>query len=163
MSRDNSADGVISRTSETDEPCGYCRQLSRVFFSYNPDANPDICPDCFAVTEEAPGMFTGPSPFPRTHWSVADPTGLNVPPMGLRLGTEDPSRERIADLIRAAVRYGFRAATMNGREPNLDPDALVQNIVVGLLGYWTADGLSSDAWGNPSPVPPQASIDTNDD
>jgi hypothetical protein len=43
---------------------------------------------------------------------------------------------------------------MHGQEMDFDPDALCQNLVVGLLGYHTPDGLTSDTWANPDPVPP---------
>ena len=38
---------------------------------------------------------------------------------------------------------------MNGKEMDFDPGALLQNLVVGMLGYWTENGLSSDEWANP--------------
>jgi hypothetical protein len=60
------------------------------------------------------------------------------------------SREEFAAKIREAGRYAVRSATMNGKDMDFDPDALVQNLVVGMLGYWTNDGLSSDDWANPS-------------
>ena len=49
-----------------------------------------------------------------------------------------------AQAVRAAIKYAIRGATMCGQEMDFDPDAMVQNMIVGLLGYWTADGLSSD-------------------
>lgn len=95
------------------------------------------------------GFATMSFPLPADHWSVVDPDGFNVPPMGLRLGTDAPERDDIAEQIRAAGRYAYRCATMNGKIIDLDPDALVQNLIVGLLGYWTPNGLSSDEWANP--------------
>lgn len=89
-------------------------------------------------------------PLPKDHWSTAP--GFNVPPMPMRMGTDDPGRDIKADQIRAAARYAIRASTMNGQESDFDPDAMVQNFVVGMLGYWTPDGLSSDAWANPPDV-----------
>lgn len=81
------------------------------------------------------------------HWLMAD--GFNVPPMPMRMGTDDPGRDIKADQIRAAAKYAIRASTMNGKEIDFDPDAMVQNFVVALLGYWTPTGLSPDAWANP--------------
>lgn len=40
------------------------------------------------------------------------------------------------DAVVAAVRYAVRAATMNGKELDFDPDALVQNAVVALCGFY---------------------------
>ena len=106
--------------------------------------------DDVVVLPDGSGFATASFPLPQNHWSIQP--GLNVPPMSFRM-IECPQRREMAEKVRAAIRYAYRAATMNGKETDLDPDALVQNAIVGLLGYHTADGLSSDAWANPSPVP----------
>jgi hypothetical protein len=59
------------------------------------------------------------------------------------------TKEEFADKVKAAGRYAVRCATMNGKEMDFDPDALIQNLLVGMLGYWTDNGLSSDEWANP--------------
>jgi len=93
-------------------------------------------------------------PLPDNHWSIQQSEAYEPPPMPFRMGV-GPKRDEWAEKVRAAARYAYRSATMQGREPDLDPDALVQNFVVGLLGYWTVDGLSStDEWANPVPIPP---------
>jgi len=86
-------------------------------------------------------------PLPADHWLTE--RGYNVPPMVFRKGTDDPERQEWAEKIRAAGRYAVRCATINGTENDFDPDALVQNLVVGMLGYWTPDGLSKEADANP--------------
>jgi hypothetical protein len=103
----------------------------------------------------------------------------NVPPMPFRMGEKDVvlfaldegdigsliksgqralpahklTRSQFAKAIRAAGKYAVRCATINGSEMDFDPDALLQNLVVGFLGYWTADGLTGDpedaAWCDP--------------
>jgi len=93
------------------------------------------------------GFSVGSLPLPKDHWLTAE--GYNVPPMPLRMGTDNPMRNRIAEDLRAAGRYAVRGATMNGKEMDFDPDALIQNLIVGFLGYWTPSGLSSDEWANP--------------
>ena len=117
-------------------------------------------------------------PLPKDHWlykgDVENSWGpSNVPPMPFRIGSNDRAvfgkwnwwtrfvwramgrptftREEMADRIRAAAKYAARCATMNGKDMDFDPDALVQNFVIGMLGYWTADGLSSETWANPEP------------
>ena len=97
------------------------------------------------------GFATMSMPLPKDHWSTRE--GHEPPPMAFRMGTSDPRRRAMAHAIREAGRYAYRAATMGGKEPDLDPDALMQNLVVGMLGYWTEDGLTDDSWANPSPVP----------
>lgn len=79
-------------------------------------------------------------PLPANHWLTKP--GYDEPPMGFRKGTDDPERAEWAEKIRAAGRYAMRGATMNGTEDDIDPDALVQNLIVGMLGYFTPDGLS---------------------
>jgi hypothetical protein len=98
------------------------------------------------------GVATGSFSLPDGHWYTAE--GRNVPPMPLRCGEgEGVLRRELEEACRAAARYALRASTMNGWEESFDPDAVVQNFVVGMLGYHTGDGLSSEASQNPSPVP----------
>ena len=58
------------------------------------------------------------------------------PPMPMRVGLGS-KRNELADQVKAAARYAIRASTMNGKEMDFDPDAMVQNMIVGLLGPWT--------------------------
>ena len=92
-------------------------------------------------------------PLPPDHWIYGTGDDCEPPPMPFRIGTADTRRSDLADKIRAAGRYAVRAATLQGKDMDFDPDALIQNLVVGMLGYWTSDGLSTDAWANP-PHPP---------
>jgi hypothetical protein len=88
-------------------------------------------------------------PLPKTHWLYKD-DGFEAPPMPMRMGTDDPGRPDWEAKLRAAGRYAVRSATMNGKEMDFDPDALVQNLITGFLGYYTPDGLSTqDDWANP--------------
>lgn len=105
------------------------------------------------VLPDGSAFATMTMPLPDNHWLYRRPRGdtFEPPPMPFRCG-EGRLRNAIADKIRAAVRYALRASTMNGTEEP-DPDAIVQNVVVGLLGYWSPDGTIEEAWGNPSPVP----------
>ena len=86
------------------------------------------------------GFAVASFPLPEDHWLLAE--GYNKPPMPFQRGTADPARQEWADKIREAGRYAIRASTMNGKEMDFDPDAMLQNFVVGMLGYWTLDGLS---------------------
>jgi len=98
------------------------------------------------------GFATASFPLPKDHWLYAN--GYNVPPMPLRMGCDDPRRQEFNEMVCAAARYAIRASTMNGKHNDFDPDAMVQNMVVGLLGYHTDSGLSDlDDWANPKPVP----------
>jgi len=93
------------------------------------------------------GAFVASYPLPKTHWIYAE--GRDEPPMPMRIGV-GPKREVLEAQIRAAAKFAIRAATMKGTEMDFDPDAMVQNMIIGLLGYWTDDGthggrLPSDA------------------
>lgn len=79
-------------------------------------------------------------PLPKNHWLYVD-TGFEPPPMTHRLGTAHPDRKVWEAKIRAAAQFAVRAATMKGKEMDFDPDAIVQNMIVGMLGYYTPDGL----------------------
>ncbi len=115
------------------------------------------------------GFATMSMPLAQTHWIYekgAD--GFSAPPpMPFRMGSGDHvaiavfpnegwpdrsarlTRDEFAERIREAAKYAVRGATMHGQEMDVDPDALLQNLIVGLLGYWTVDGLSGDALANP--------------
>lgn len=84
------------------------------------------------------GAFVASFPLPKDHWLYDE--GRTEPPMPMRVG-QGAVRDVLARQIQSAARFAVRAATMNGKEKDFDPDALVQNMVVGLLGYWTEDGL----------------------
>lgn len=86
-------------------------------------------------------------PLPSDHWLTAE--GEDIPPMPFRLGTDDSLREWYQGQIVAACRYAVRATTNNGTIADFDPDAMCQNMVVGMLGYHTPNGLSSDESQNP--------------
>lgn len=111
-------------------------------------------------------------PLPETHWIYGDKSKeFEAPPMILRMGHVDSlcvelsdgrvtpqlNKDQVAELIRTAGKYAVRCATMKGKEMDFDPDALLQNLVVAFLGYWTENGFSNDSWANPpiNTEPPQ--------
>ena len=73
---------------------------------------------------------------PKDHW-IYEKSG--EPPAPLRIGICD-RRERMANRIAEAARYAIRGATMSGKAMDFDPDAMVKNFIVGMLGYWSVDG-----------------------
>lgn len=87
------------------------------------------------------GFMTASFPLPKDHWLYSD--GRSEPPMPMRVGV-GRERDELAAQIKAAARYAIRASTMCGKEKDFDPDAMVQNMVVGLLGYWTESGLRGE-------------------
>jgi hypothetical protein len=83
------------------------------------------------------GCFTVSMSLPADHWLTAP-----------RVDGWDSERDCMPDLPRpilthelraqviAAVRYAVRAATRQGQDADFDPDALVQNAVVALCGFY---------------------------
>jgi len=86
------------------------------------------------------GFFTASYPLPKDHW-IYEETG--EPPMPLQMGVS-PDRKEYEALVRLAAYYAIRGATRSGKAMDFDPDALVQDLIVGLFGYHTADGSSHD-------------------
>ena len=109
-------------------------------------------PDEDGVTKLPDGsaFFTASLPLPADHWLYTETEECEPPPMPLRMGTDDPDRQKMNAAVRAAGRYAVRAATNNGKIDDFDPDAMVQNFVVGMLGYHTPNGLSEDDSENPA-------------
>jgi hypothetical protein len=101
------------------------------------------------------GFATASFSLPKDHWLYKE--GHDDPPMPIRMGKGErititwsdgrvaPPRTRaeFAEMVRAVGRYAVRASTMNGKIDDWDPDAVLQNLVVGMLGYWTTDGKES--------------------
>lgn len=110
------------------------------------------------------GFATMSLPLPANHWLMVD--GSNEPPMPFRIGEEENglnvlprirSRQEFAEKLREAAKYAIRASTMNGKIIDFDPDAMLQNFVVGMLGYWTPNALSSlDGDDETTPRPPSS-------
>lgn len=124
------------------------------------------------------GFMVASFPLPETHWiyegdRIETYGTFNTPPMVFKMGAKDKAilvigqsddpndaglpvangitmtKQGFAEAIREAGKYAVRCATMNGKEMDFDPDALLQNLVTGFLGYHTEDGLSDDEWANP--------------
>lgn len=105
------------------------------------------------ILPDGSSFFTASFPLPETHWIYES----NIrPPMPLRMASDE--RHKWHDKVREAIKYAIRGATMCGKENDFDPDALVQNALVGLFGYHTEDGLTDDDWANPKEIPPLVKI-----
>lgn len=107
-----------------------------------------------AILPDGSGFATASFPLPADHWLYFENEHkYEAPPMGMRCGTNHPRYFEMKKMIYEAARYAVKRATMNGKCMDFDPDALVQNMVTGLIGYHTPEGLSQDDWANPDPVP----------
>lgn len=80
------------------------------------------------------GVSTMSFPLKRDHWIYQQ--GQYDPPAGMRTFTDDPMREGMEEAIRAGAEWAIRGTTMSGKDMDFDPDAMVQNLIVGLLGYY---------------------------
>lgn len=74
---------------------------------------------------------------PLNHWLYSQEN--NIPPMPYKMGVVDPRRSEMVQNIRKATKYALRVSTMNG-QTDYDPDAVVQNMVIAMVGYFTLDG-----------------------
>lgn len=91
------------------------------------------------------GVFTGKFELPKDHWIYqSSGDGSGEPPAYMRMGTQSPFRPVFEKAVRAAVKYAVRASTRCGQDKDFDPDALVQNALIGLFGYFTPDGTAGD-------------------
>ncbi len=128
------------------------RQVAREALSAAPAVQPAAQWESVTVLPDGSAFAVMSFPLPKDHWLYAD--GPDAPPMPLRMGVDHPSRKEMVQAVWAAAKYAVRGATMCGKEMDFDPDALCQNMVVGLLGYFTPDGLSHDGSCDPDPAPP---------
>lgn len=78
---------------------------------------------------------------PGNHWLFdRDEDGeIGPPPMGHKLGTENPAYHRWVGRVEEAGRWAFKATVKSSTDP-VDPDALIANLVIGLLGFPTPTG-----------------------
>lgn len=89
------------------------------------------------VLPDGSGFFTASLPLPAEHWLYAprndgwDSERDCNPELPHPILTHTQRAEVVA-----AIRYAVRAATMQGTETDFDPDALVQNAVVALCGFY---------------------------
>lgn len=105
-------------------------------------AMPEL-PDGATVLPDGSAFAIASFPLPANHWLYA--------PREYRDGEEDPielpspilSHQAHGDVVRAAIRYAVRGATMCGKEPDFDPDALVQNAIYALCGPFGGAALQS--------------------
>lgn len=86
------------------------------------------------------GFATMSFDLPKDHWLYQE--NYDPPPAPFLMGTDNPLRDHLAKAIRQAGIYAIRATTNSGKIDDYDPDAWLQNLVVGMLGYWTPDGHS---------------------
>lgn len=88
------------------------------------------------VLPDGSSFFIGARPLPGDHWLLAPRDGWD----SVRdVYSDCPApilNHAMRDAVVAAVRYAVRGATMCGKDPDWDPDALVQNAVVALCGLY---------------------------
>ncbi len=99
---------------------------------------PRQCPDgvplkTAGVLPDGSGFATASLPLPTDHWVYLD-TG--EPPGAYKAARALPDLYKQHALnVKLAARYAVRCATRSGKDADIDPDALVQAMIVGLFGY----------------------------
>ena len=107
--------------------------------------------DNCTILPDGSAFAVGSFPLPQDHWLYA--------PHEYEPGADEP-KELLAPILThaqrnevvAAVRYAVRGATMCGKEPDFDPDALVQNAVYALCGSFGHTALATTAQAAPVAV-----------
>ena len=106
--------------------------------------NANAAPDKCTVLPDGSAFAAASYPLPKDHWLYA--------PREYEPGAEEPKElphpiltHAFRAEVVAAVRYAIRGATMCGKEPDFDPDALVQNAVYALCGPYGKAALSTAA------------------
>jgi len=74
-------------------------------------------------------------PLPRNH-CIFQKAG--EPPAPLQT-VSNKARMEMEASFKEAIRWAIRASTMSGKDMNFDPDAMIQNMSVGLFGYLPKD------------------------
>lgn len=92
------------------------------------------------------GFATMSFPLREDHWLYElDEHGHSPrPPYHLLAPAQSKARQYLEPLMMDAVKYGVKCATMNGREDDFDPDALVGQARNGMFGLHTDTGLCRD-------------------
>lgn len=100
--------------------------------------------ESLSILPDGSGSAVVSYPLPLDHWiyETNEYGFCGEPPMPMRMGTSNPEREKMAKMLRKAGKYAVKVATNCGKDMDFDPDALVNCLIVGLLGYYTEDGLS---------------------
>lgn len=94
-----------------------------------------------AKLPDGSGFATLSMPLPADHWLYKKRETMD-PPAPLRLGSNHPLRALLGQMIEDALKYAYKASSSDGKIDDIDPDALLQNMNVGMFGYWTEDGFS---------------------
>lgn len=101
-----------------------------------------MCVTDITRLSDGSGFFTLELPLPDDHWLFQAQETLE-PPMPMRCGTDNPKRKNLENALREAGKYALLASITSPNEVGFDPDAFLQNLIVGMLGYHTPDGLST--------------------
>lgn len=92
------------------------------------------------VLNDGSAFYTESFPLPKEHWLYK---GVEKPMVAMRMGSEVPLRHTMERYIRDALKYSLCVNTKNGTDMDFDPDALVTETIIALLGFYTPDGTSN--------------------
>lgn len=99
------------------------------------------------VLPDDSAFFTTETPLPKDHWLYSE---AGTPPMLLGRGVDDPEiRAELQEAVRQGVQYSLKVSGLDGSE-SVDPDAIVQNAIIGIVGYFTPDGTNTTSYLKPA-------------
>lgn len=106
------------------------------------------------VLSDGSAFFTAKFPLPKDHW-IYDEVHC-VPEKYLRCGTDNKLlRLELVGAVKLAARLAIKQCTDHGKDMDFDPDALVQALIVNMVGHNTPDGLTYQTNDDPNPALPQ--------
>lgn len=80
-----------------------------------------------------PPFTTASMSLPSDHW-IYEPEEDGPPAIKV---SDEAKKDQLRKVVAKAARNAIRAATMSGKEPDFDPDALVQNLLVQMIGPYS--------------------------
>ena len=99
-------------------------------------AQPEQEPDVVTILPDGSAFGVMSFPLPDDHWIYAPNEYRNGEYKPIDLPKPILTHAMRGSVV-AAVRYAVRGATMQGKETDFDPDAIVQNAVYALCGPYT--------------------------
>ena len=96
----------------------------------------------WGILPDGTGFAVMDLPLPKDHWIYQEVNGDTDPPAPMRMGVENPLRKPLEKALESAAKYAVKMSTVRGQIIDFDPDAMVRNFIVGMLGYYTGTGFS---------------------
>ena len=81
------------------------------------------------------GFMLASFPLPQSHWIYHKKEHKEHVEGTLHQFVTEENYQNLKEKVQTAVRLAIQGATMSGKDMDFDPDALVQNAIIELLGH----------------------------